>query len=111
VEEEARYCAYSNRYSLPTDDPWENKEERRTISGYIEADTYVPGDVYDPICDNCYNLFEAIIKPAQYHPRFGHGGYRSARSLQKEKQKRAELLQFYKTLAFHLVWPKRYVIS
>ncbi|MDR1234396.1 MAG: hypothetical protein LBJ92_04635 [Holosporales bacterium] len=35
-----------------TRDMWDSEEERRTISGYME-----PG-IYDPICDNCFDLYK-----------------------------------------------------
>ncbi|MDR0630594.1 MAG: hypothetical protein LBF70_00980 [Holosporales bacterium] len=38
IEDAVRYDLY-RKSKLPDDNPWGDKEERRTISGYIEADT------------------------------------------------------------------------
>jgi hypothetical protein len=130
MEDSGRYGTYADKYSLPKGNLWDNKEERRTISGYID-----PG-IYDPICDNCFHLYESIANPSRYHspkprsttyrlimakppshqvttktipyrPRLGHIGYAKG----DNRYSNAELQQFYKTLNFDLAWPRKYMIE
>jgi hypothetical protein len=65
TEDATRYALYGAGAPLKGN-PWTDKEERRTISGYIEADVYWPVDTYDPICDNCFHLYDAIAKHTQH---------------------------------------------
>jgi hypothetical protein len=51
--------------------PWTNKEERRTISGYIE------NEVYDPICDHMFDYFQSISRGISFSPRYSHLGHDS----------------------------------
>jgi hypothetical protein len=106
MEDSGRYDAYRAPNSFPKGNSWHTKEERRTISGYIEADAYVPADTYDPICDNCFHLYDSIINGQPYMPRIGHCGYRSGNPRNDKK-----LQQFYANLNFNLAWPKQYMIE
>jgi hypothetical protein len=81
VEDRRRYSEYSAENSLPDGDIWHTKEERRTISGYID-----PG-IYDPICDNCFRLYDSLVSGKLYTPRIGHCGYRSNRADQDEENR------------------------
>jgi hypothetical protein len=85
---------------MPVAEPWKNKEEQRTISGYVDVDTY------DPICDNCFTLYDSVIEKRQYQPRLGHIGY--VKGIQNCPK--TELLQFHETLDFNLAWPTRYLL-
>jgi hypothetical protein len=69
VESWKRYerCSHS-----PVPAPWTNEEERRTVAGYI-----APG-VLDPICDNCFHLYDSVVHGRPYTPRIGHCDYRSS---------------------------------
>jgi hypothetical protein len=87
IEDATRYDL--DRYSsVPR--PWHSKEERRTISGYID-----PG-IFDPICDNCFHLYDSVVSGRPYLPRIGHCGYRSNR-LSKDKDNRAKLSTYLLT--------------
>jgi hypothetical protein len=102
VEDAERYDLYGTR-SLPDgDDLWNTKEERRTISGYIEADAYAPVDVYDPICDNCYSLYNAPNK-ARYYPRLGRWEYVESVHIDDSVE------DFCKNPTFNLAWPLKYI--
>jgi hypothetical protein len=90
---------YDRDCHSPVPKPWDNKEELRTISGYIDP------DIYDPICDNCFHLYDSVVSGRPYLPRIGHCGYKSDRP-----RKDVELQQFYSTSSFKLDWPKQYVI-
>jgi hypothetical protein len=59
VEDRRRYDV-DRHFVVPK--PWTSKEELRTISGYIGADAYATTDTYDPICDNCFDLYESVSK-------------------------------------------------
>jgi uncharacterized protein YutD len=110
VEDRARYgIAYRDLDSLPKDNPWTNKEERRTVSGYVEKDTYALVDIYDPICDNCYSLYEDTTHKRQYIPRLGHIGY----VLGEQEYSDVQLQQFYadSNKNFNLAWPMRYLLA
>jgi hypothetical protein len=107
IEDRGRYDV--DRHSV-VPDPWTDREERRTISGYIEADTYTPVNIYDPICDNCYHLCDSIVHGEPYIPRIGHCGYRSDTPTKAEQDQRDKLLQYYKISDFNLAWPERYMI-
>ncbi|MDR1609401.1 MAG: hypothetical protein LBR78_00915 [Holosporales bacterium] len=87
VEDRGRYRVYRAPKSLPDGNPWGKKEERRTISGYIEADAYEPVDTYDPICDNCFHLCDSVTNRKPYIPRIEHCGYRSNDADQDEENR------------------------
>jgi hypothetical protein len=101
-----RYEAY-RRASTPA--LWTNREERRTISGYVEADCYTATDVYDPICDNCFVLCNPTGSGIPRCPRIGHIGYMKGKREYSDK----DLSQFYQTsnANFNLAWPEQYLIS
>jgi hypothetical protein len=107
VSDLERYTICSNKASLPKKNPWGTKEERRTISGYVETDAYTPMDVYDPICDNCFNFCDAMGSSTQYLPRAGHEGYVRGGSMTPSK----ELLEFHETPNFTIVWLKKYLLA
>jgi hypothetical protein len=86
--------------------PWYDKEELRTISGYIEADAYVSTDTYDPICNNCYCLHNVPNK-ARYYPRIGHSGFKKG----KHEIPGKGLEDFCTNPTFNLAWPSRYMIA
>jgi hypothetical protein len=46
----------------PEDELWTSREECRTIAGYI-----IP-DIFDPICDNCFDLYESVSKHLPVRP-------------------------------------------
>jgi hypothetical protein len=77
---------------------WTNKEELRTISGYMDR------NIYDPICENCFYLCNSITKEILFHQRIGHTGFAVGAS---DETKGLERL--YKTLGFNLAWPRKYV--
>jgi hypothetical protein len=87
---------------------WSTKEERRTISGCIKAASYTSTDVYDPICDNCYALYELTDKEALYLPRLGHIGNKKGKGFSD-----TELQQFYadSNKNFNLARPVKYLIA
>jgi hypothetical protein len=87
VEDSGRYDREC-RSAVPK--PWDTKEERRTISGYIDP------DVFDPICDNCFHLYDSIVSGKPYMPRIGHCGYRS-NNLSKDKDNRTKLSAYLLT--------------
>jgi hypothetical protein len=68
MEDPSRCSEYADKDSLPNKNPWDNKEERRTISGYLESDAYEADDTYDPICDNCFHLYESVSRHIQVRP-------------------------------------------
>jgi hypothetical protein len=68
LEDASRCIIYSDENSLPDGNPWTDKEERRTITGYIEADDYEPIDTFDPICDNCFHLYNVVAKVIPHLP-------------------------------------------
>jgi hypothetical protein len=110
-----RYCVYSGEDSLSDDSPsfqklWSTREELRTISGYVAADCYTASGIYDPICDNCFELYESISKGDQCFPRVGHIGYRS--DLPDKDKENIEELQKYITFNKKVVehW-KGYLIA
>jgi hypothetical protein len=105
VEDRRRYSEYRDKDSLPDGDQWHTKEERRTISGYVGADTY------DPICDNCFHLYDSIVHGKPYYSRIGHCGYRSNTPSRAEEEQRDKLLRYYNAPDFRLAWPDRYVIE
>jgi hypothetical protein len=107
IEEPEKYVMYSNITSLPKNNPWGTKEERRTISGYIEKDTYTPADVSDPICDNCFSFCDAMASNTPYIPRVGHEGYVKGESMTPSE----ELIEFHKNPTFPLAWPKKYLLA
>ncbi|MDR1907997.1 MAG: hypothetical protein LBQ43_04030 [Holosporales bacterium] len=82
-------------------DYWTDKEELRTISGYMDR------NIYDPICDNCFYLCNSITKGIQFHPRISHMGFALGKTNETDKSK--ELEQLYKTLGFNLAWPRKYM--
>jgi hypothetical protein len=77
--------------------PWKNTEERRTISGYVNETTF------DPICDNCFDLYMSLKNHSLFLPRIGHCGF--------EAKNVAEMLLFCKKQPFNLAWCKRYEIE
>jgi hypothetical protein len=113
IEDAEKYIAYSDLNSLPKydgkDNPWSDKEELRTITGYND-------NVYDTICDNCFEIYEAVSskKPdslqVTYNLRVGHIGYRS--DLPDKDKENIEELQKYITFNKKVVehW-KGYLIS
>jgi hypothetical protein len=125
-------CSYG-RDRIPTkpeDELWTSKEECRTIAGYINRSTY------DPICDNCFHLYEVVAEPLQlyqqagvkstafrltvagptihhvkikriqYYPRLGHIGYVKGRQYYSIEK----LQTFYISLNFDLAWPMVYMV-
>jgi hypothetical protein len=74
-----------------TSDLWTDEEERRTIAGYIN-----PG-VFDPICDNCFHLYDSIVNKKAYFPRIGHWDYRS-NDFDKDEKNRTKLSSYLLTL-------------
>jgi hypothetical protein len=93
MEDWRRYDSYRAKKSLPDGDPWSTKEERRTIAGYIEADVYELGNTFDPICDNCFHLYDSIMDGAPYRPRIVHCGCRS-NNLNKDVDNKKKLLAY-----------------
>ncbi|MDR1234417.1 MAG: hypothetical protein LBJ92_04740 [Holosporales bacterium] len=83
--------------------PWYTAEECRTISGDLSIYRIVN---HDPICDNCFDLYNSIVKKIPYCPRIGHWEYRSDKPRRDKR-----LQQFYKNLYFDLAWPRKYVIE
>jgi hypothetical protein len=65
VEDSGRYDIYRAKDSLPKENSWGTKEELRTISGYVD-----PG-IFDPICDNCFHMYDSIVNNKPYLPRIG----------------------------------------
>jgi hypothetical protein len=108
VEDAKEYKRASKINSLDNGEMWGNDEECRTISGYVAANLNTEAK-YDPICDNCFSLCNAVSNKAPYRQRISHEGYRSDASEEYEQGKRAELLQFYKSLNFNLAWPVKYL--
>jgi hypothetical protein len=87
----------------PTDT---SKEEFKAISN-IKADSYTPTDVYDPICDNYFALYESIAKGTPYHPRLGHTAY-----VKGEKEAPDDNLKnFSKKPSFNIAWPTQYMLA
>jgi hypothetical protein len=111
VESRRRYRVYRAPKSLPRGNPWHTKEERRTISGYIEADAYVRSNTFDPICDNCFHMYDSIVHGKPYIPRIGHCGYQANRSQEDEDDLRDKLLRYYRAPDFSLAWPDQYMIG
>jgi hypothetical protein len=68
MEDAVRCSIYCDENSLPKGNLWTDREERRTIAGYIEADAYETVDTFDPICDNCFYLYDSVVKSTQYCP-------------------------------------------
>jgi hypothetical protein len=95
IEDVDRYITY---YEEKLSALWDNKEELRTIAGYIEPDTY------DPICDNCYCLYSAP-RIGRYYPRLGHIGFVQGVSPDKS------LEDFCRNPTFNLAWPMKYLIE
>jgi hypothetical protein len=112
IEDVVRYKAY-RRASIS--EFWTNKEESRTISGYVGADCYTASDIYDPICDNCFEIYKAVSNKnpdnlqVTYNLRIGHIGYKKGKREYSDKW----LSEFYQTsnANFNLAWPKQYLIS
>ncbi|MDR1609749.1 MAG: hypothetical protein LBR78_02770 [Holosporales bacterium] len=129
IEDPVRYDR--DRHSPdPEDELWTSREECRTIAGYISP------DIFDPICDNCFHLYESVTEPIQYspagikstvyritvgktplhcptavpvipyRPRLGHIGY-----VKGDEYSNSELQQLNTTFHFPLAWPKQYMIS
>jgi hypothetical protein len=94
VEDEEKYITC---YNARLSELWSDKEELRTISGYIEPDTY------DPICDNCYCLYSAP-RTEKYYPRLGHIGFIQGASPDKS------LEDFCDNPTFNLAWPMKYIV-
>jgi hypothetical protein len=61
MEDSVRYDR-DRTIPYPEDELWTSIEECRTIGGYI------PPGIYDPICDNCFDLYESVSKPALHPP-------------------------------------------
>jgi hypothetical protein len=61
IEDAVRY-ERDRALPRPADKLWTSKEECRTIGGYI------PPDIYDPICDNCFDLYESVSKHLPVRP-------------------------------------------
>ncbi|MDR2666920.1 MAG: hypothetical protein LBB34_02275 [Holosporales bacterium] len=136
MENIERYNLYCKN-EFPDDNPWDDMEEQRTIAGYVEADDYEPIDMYDPICDNCFHLYEivaepptfklyraevksiafrlTVAKPAQHCPVTAKiipyqprfGHIGYAEGCKNYSDEELEL--FYDTLNFDLAWPKVYM--
>jgi hypothetical protein len=134
IEDSTRYFTYFHS-PLPDGNYWYNKEERRTISGYIEADAYEAEDTYDPICDNCFHLYSSVSesiphfaitakhkRPILCRPTTAKQAicrqvmakatpYRPRLGhigYVKVNPSKAELQRFYRTLNFDLDWPTKY---
>jgi hypothetical protein len=83
---------------------WTDKEELRTIAGYMDR------NIYDPICENCFYLCNSITKGVPFHPRIGHIGFVIRTTNETDEfDKSKELEQLYKTLGFNLAWQKKYM--
>jgi hypothetical protein len=97
VSNSKKYMLDIDKKSLPKGilrNTWTNKEERRTISGYIDS------EIYDPICDHMFDYHQSIMKKEPFCPRYSHLGYDSHRQ-KKDKNNREKLqkcLQFDKKL-------------
>jgi hypothetical protein len=78
------------------DDYWGNTEERRTISGHINETTF------DPICDNCFDLYKSLKNHSPFCPRIGHCG---------SKEDKEKLSAWYREQKFDLAWCKKYIIE
>jgi hypothetical protein len=93
-------CLYKNNRKIPNHKKyiWGNFEELRTITGYMDP------DIYDPICENCFDLHSSVLANSPYVPRIGHFGYKEGLTEYPE----SELQQFYKNLLFDLAWPQKY---
>jgi hypothetical protein len=96
---------YDRERHSPVPEPWTNEEERRTISGYID-----PG-IFDPICDNCFHLYDSVVSERPYLPRIGHCDYRSDTLPKAEQKRRNKLQQLCNSCNFDLAWPKQYILS
>jgi hypothetical protein len=81
---------------------WHDQEERRTIAGYID------GTVFDPICENCFDMYDSLVKHIEFLPRIGHVGLIKSAGLDLEKGK-LKLRAFYKEQNFELDWCKIYM--
>jgi hypothetical protein len=72
IEDRKMYDLYrhSKPYTIPGDEenPWTNREERRTISGYIDD------EILDPICDHMFDYFQSISKGVSFSQRYSHLG-------------------------------------
>jgi hypothetical protein len=108
VEDAIRYKRASKTNSPDNGKMWGNDEECRTISGHVAANLNKEVK-YDPVCDNCFSLYDAISNKAPYCQRISHVGYRFDISEDYENKKREKLLQFYKNLNFNLAWPVKYL--
>jgi hypothetical protein len=100
VEDRERYNSY---VEVKLSGLWSNKEELRTIAGYVDADAYVSTDTCDPICDNCYCLYGAP-RIERYYPRLGHIGFIQGTSPDKS------LEDFCDNPTFNLAWPMKYIV-
>jgi hypothetical protein len=92
IEDAVRYDAHSNEKSLPKGilrNTWTNKEERRTISGYMDDETY------DPICDHMFDYHQSIMKKEPFCPRYSHWGY-DANECGDDENTKTELQQYLK---------------
>lgn len=79
---------------------WRDTEERGAISGF-RSDT-----ILDPICDNCFDMYNSIMKKHQpFYPRLGHIGFSMGRDYFDVK-----LLSFYSEQEFDLAWCQKYMI-
>jgi hypothetical protein len=114
---------------VKTHDYWTNKEELRTISGYIPGmshntddkivsrgrlssqklgffskNEYIGESIYDPICDNCLNLYKSLAKEEPFSSRIGHNGFRN-----EDVNVIKRLENFYNNFVFDIAWPRIYV--
>jgi hypothetical protein len=95
IEDKAQYEEYGKDKFCQY---WTDKEERRTISGYMDR------NIYDPISENCFNLCNSITDRKPFHPRISHMGFAIG-----DTDKSKELEQLYGNLGFNLAWPRKYV--
>ncbi|MDR1488619.1 MAG: hypothetical protein LBI26_02675 [Holosporales bacterium] len=76
----------NNKVCIPNTLPeyiWQNDEELRTITGYINE------SFYDPICDH---VFDYSLYGESFQPRYGHLGYDNLKSLHDAEQRQKLLL-------------------
>jgi hypothetical protein len=68
----------------PLEEVWGDYEELRTITCFNS----------DPICDHCFDFYQAQLTHKPFHPRYAHNiGYRSWYSPDVDKQNREKLLR------------------
>jgi hypothetical protein len=90
---------YYRKHSQKKDQIWSDYEEQRTIAGYF------PTGIYDPICENCFNLYDTIVSKTAYIPRIGHWAYMG----RDEKKTMLQLSDIYGKLLFKLEWTTIYI--